>query len=226
MFYFIGMSHRCFYSKKESAKKSPGESGLIQMEEQFPMVSFAKLSKVTNEFSPANMIGQGNYGLVYKGTLGENKTLVVVKVFNLQQKGASKSFLAECQALGRIRHRNLVKIITICSSIDFKRSDFKAVVYEYMQNGSLEDWLHQSDDQAEVLNLSLIKRLNIASDVAYGIEYLHHHCQPPVVHGDLKPSNILLDHKMVAHVGDFGLARFLPIAHKASLLKLHQGQMG
>lgn len=78
-----------------------------------------------------------------------------------------------------------------------------------MQNGSLEDWLHQSDDQAEVLNLSLIQRLNIAIDVAYGIEYLHHHCQPPVVHGDLKPSNILLDHKMVAHVGDFGLARFL-----------------
>ena len=86
------------------------------------------------------------------------------------------------------------------------------IVYEYMQNGSLEEWLHQSNDQVNVgnlSNLSLIQRLSIAIDVASAIEYIHHHCQPPIVHGDLKPSNVLLDHDMVAHVGDFGLAKFL-----------------
>ncbi|KAL9459405.1 hypothetical protein AB3S75_002746 [Citrus x aurantiifolia] len=133
---------------------------------------------------------------------------VAVKVMNLNQKGATKSFVAECEALRNIRHRNLIKIITICSSIDIKGADFKAIVYEYMQCGSLEDWLHPAND--EVGNLNLILRLNIVIEVACVIEYLHHHCQQPIVHGDLKPSNVLLDHDMVAHVSDFGLARFLP----------------
>ncbi|KAK2641306.1 hypothetical protein Ddye_023069 [Dipteronia dyeriana] len=185
-------------------------SRMLHTDEQFPMVSYAELSKATDEFSPSNMIGQGRYGSVYKGILGEDRIPVAVKVINLQQKGASKSFIAECEALRNIRHRNLIKIITLCSSIDFKRADFKALVYEYMQNGSLEEWLHQNKDQVnKVSNLSLIQRLNIAIDVASAIEYLHHHCQPPIVHGDLKPSNVLLDHDMVAHVGDFGLAKFL-----------------
>ena len=185
---------------------------MLHTAEQFPMVSYAELSKATNEFSSSNMIGQGRYGSVYKGVLAEDRMSVAIKVINLQQKGASKSFIAECEALRNIRHRNLIKIITLCSSIDFKRADFKALVYEYMQNGSLEEWLHQSKDQVnKVSNLSLIQRLNIAIDVASAVEYLHHHCQPPIVHGDLKPSNVLLDHDMVAHVGDFGLAKFLSV---------------
>ncbi|XP_031271077.1 putative receptor-like protein kinase At3g47110 isoform X2 [Pistacia vera] len=180
-----------------------------RLEEQFPMVSYSELRKATNEFSSSNMIGTGSCGFVYKGILGENGMLVAVKVLNLTQKWASKSFRAECEALRSIRHRNLIKIVTICSSIDFKGADFKALVYEYMPSGSLEKWLHQSYDQLHVSNLSLLQRLNIAIDVASAIEYLHLQCQSPIVHGDLKPSNILLDHDMVARVGDFGLARFL-----------------
>ncbi|KAK9233130.1 hypothetical protein WN943_023379 [Citrus x changshan-huyou] len=179
------------------------------LEKQFPMVSYAELSKGTGEFSSSNMVGQGSFGSVYKATLGEDEMIVAVKVINLKHKGASRSFVAECEALRNIRHRNLIKIITICSSTDFKGADFKAFVFEYMENGSLKDWLHQSDDQVEVCKLSLIQRVNIAIDVASAMEYLHHHCQPPMVHGDLKPSNVLLDHDMVAHVCDFGLAKFL-----------------
>ncbi|XP_006470219.2 probable LRR receptor-like serine/threonine-protein kinase At3g47570 [Citrus sinensis] len=179
------------------------------MDQQFPMISYAELSKATNDFSSSNMIGQGSFGFVYKGILGENRMMVAVKVINLKQKGASNGFVAECQALRNIRHRNLIKIITICSSIDFKGVDFQAIVYEYMQNGSLEDWLHQSEDQQEARSLTLIQRINIIIDVASAIEYIHHHCQPPVVHGDLKPSNVLLDQDLVAHLGDFGLAKFL-----------------
>ncbi|KAH9717373.1 hypothetical protein KPL71_021787 [Citrus sinensis] len=179
------------------------------MEQQYPMVSYAQLSKATNNFSRSNLIGQGSFGSVYKGIFYENEMIVAVKVINLKQKGASRSFAAECDALRSIRHRNLIKIITICSSIDHNGDDFKALVYEYMESGSLEEWLHQSNDQLGNCTLSLIQRLNIAIDVASAIEYLHHHCQPPIVHGDLKPSNVLLDQDMVAHVGDFGLARIL-----------------
>ncbi|KAH9717374.1 hypothetical protein KPL71_021787 [Citrus sinensis] len=174
-----------------------------------PADMLTKLSKATNNFSRSNLIGQGSFGSVYKGIFYENEMIVAVKVINLKQKGASRSFAAECDALRSIRHRNLIKIITICSSIDHNGDDFKALVYEYMESGSLEEWLHQSNDQLGNCTLSLIQRLNIAIDVASAIEYLHHHCQPPIVHGDLKPSNVLLDQDMVAHVGDFGLARIL-----------------
>ncbi|XP_052295820.1 receptor kinase-like protein Xa21 [Citrus sinensis] len=94
---------------------------------------FSELSKATNNFSPANKIREGGFNIVYN---------VAMKVANLKQKEASRSFAAEFNALRNIRHRNLIKIITICSSIDFEGFDFKAIVYEYMQNGNLEQWLH------------------------------------------------------------------------------------
>ncbi|KAK9233128.1 hypothetical protein WN943_023377 [Citrus x changshan-huyou] len=199
------------YVRRRGSVRKPIDT--LPMEKQFPMVSYAELSKATCEFSQSNMIGQGSYGSVYKGILGEDEMIVAVKVINLKQKGAFRSFVAECEALRNIRHRNLTKIITICSSIDSKGADFKALVFEYMENGSLEDWLHQTNDHLEVFKLSLIQRVNIAIDVASAIEYLHHNCQPPMVHGDIKPSNVLLDNDMVAHVGDFGLSKFLSSDH-------------
>ncbi|XP_028055932.1 probable LRR receptor-like serine/threonine-protein kinase At3g47570 [Camellia sinensis] len=160
------------------------------------------------------MIGMGSFGSVYKGILDHGEKVVAVKVLNLQFRGASKSFVAECEALRRIRHRNLVKAFTACSSVDYNGNDFKALVYEFMVNGSLEDWLHANENEDEMhvesRNLNLIQRLNIAIDVASALDYLHHHCSEPIVHCDLKPSNVLLNDEMIGHVGDFGLARFLP----------------
>lgn len=171
-------------------------------------ISYAELLKATERFSSANLIGSGGYGFVYKGRLGREETPVAVKVLDLQQMGASKSFIKECDALRSIRHRNLVKIITSCSSIDNKGNEFKALVYEFMPNGSLEDWLHRNNELENPRpNLKLMQRLSIAIDIANALEYLHHHCHTRIVHCDLKPSNVLLDDAMVAHVGDFGLAR-------------------
>ena len=100
-----------------------------------------------------------------------------------------------------------------CSGIDYQGHDFKALVYEFMENGNLDEWLHPTPKMNETLekpkNLSLLQRLNIAIDVANALDYLHHHCQTPIIHCDLKPSNILLDDEMMGHVGDFGLARLL-----------------
>ncbi|KAL9455468.1 hypothetical protein AB3S75_010815 [Citrus x aurantiifolia] len=176
-------------------------------------VSYESLLKATDGFSSTHLIGIGSFGSVYKGTFDRDGTIVAIKVLNLQLGGASKSFAAECRALRNIRHRNLVRVITSCSSIDFQGNDFKALVYEYMPNGSLENWLHpdaipQTDEENdEIRNLTLLERISIAIDVASALDYLHHHCQEPTIHCDLKPSNILLDNNLTAHVGDFGLAR-------------------
>ncbi|XP_009341843.2 probable LRR receptor-like serine/threonine-protein kinase At3g47570 [Pyrus x bretschneideri] len=173
-------------------------------------VSYSELVESTNGFSRENLIGSGSFGSVYKGVVPGDGTLVAVKVLNLQQQGASKSFMDECKALRSIRHRNLLKIITACSSIDNQGQDFKSLVFQYMVNQSLDVWLHpREDEQSQSKRLSLIQRLNIAIDVASALDYIHHRCGTSIVHCDIKPSNVLLDEDMVAHVGDFGLARFL-----------------
>ncbi|XP_058109179.1 probable LRR receptor-like serine/threonine-protein kinase At3g47570 [Magnolia sinica] len=179
-------------------------------EDRYKNVSYGELLKVEDGFSSHNLIGVGSYGSVYKGYFVSDGQIVVVKVLNLQRQGASRSFLAECEALRNVRHRNLVNILASCSSIDFKGNDFKALVFKYMPNGSLEEWLHPKiDEEHRPRTLNLIQRLNIAIDAAYALDYLHHHCQTPIAHCDLKPSNVLLDNDMVAHVSDFGIARFL-----------------
>ncbi|XP_074332509.1 putative receptor-like protein kinase At3g47110 isoform X2 [Apium graveolens] len=176
---------------------------------QFLKLSYQDLLLATNEFSPTNQIGEGRYGSVYKGVLRSVEHIVAVKVLKVEVCGANKSFLAECNTLRNIRHRNLIKIITACSSTDFKGNDFKALVFEYMTNGSVEDWLHPSPShKGNERNLTLLQRLNIAIDVALGVDYLHHHSHTNIIHSDIKPSNILLDEEFVAHIGDFGLARF------------------
>ncbi|XP_077232513.1 uncharacterized protein LOC143869840 [Tasmannia lanceolata] len=196
-----------FYWIRKSRKEPSTASSLG---DQFFKVSYAELLRATNEFSLDNLIGVGSYGSVYKGILDNNQRAIAVKVLNLQQRGAYKSFDAECEALRNIRHRNLVRVLTSCSSIDFHGNDFRALVFEYMPNGNLESWLQQrGDGQHPLRNLTLIQRLNIAIDVACALDYLHHHGETPIVHRDLKPSNILLDDDMNAHLGDFGLAKFL-----------------
>ncbi|KAM7469538.1 hypothetical protein LguiA_007721 [Lonicera macranthoides] len=168
-----------------------------------------KVVIIASGFSQQNLIGSGGFGSVYKGKLNQQAdNLVAVKVLNLQKSGASKSFVTECRALRNIRHRNLVKILTYCSSIDFKGNEFKALVYEFMANGSLDMWLHPQVPGRSTA-LSLIQKLNLAIDVASAIHYLHDFCESPIIHCDLKPSNILLDDDLTAHVGDFGLARLL-----------------
>ncbi|XP_050386335.1 putative receptor-like protein kinase At3g47110 [Argentina anserina] len=179
-----------------------------------PKISYQKLHQATGGFSPSNQIGSGCFGSVYKGILDqEENNVVAIKVLNLQQRGASKSFVAECNALRNIRHKNLVKILTCCSSMDPNGNEFKALVFEYMSNGSLNEWLHR-EDQSRSLNL--LQRLNIAVDVAAALYYLHDHCEPKVIHRDIKPSNVLLDNDMVARVGDFGLARLISMTPDSS----------
>ncbi|RWR72942.1 LRR.XII-like protein [Cinnamomum micranthum f. kanehirae] len=196
-----------YYCKRSSKKKSSFNSSMGRF---FMKVTYQELQKATNGFSSDNLIGAGSHGSVYKGAFNIEEKNIAVKVLNLENRGASKSFIAECRTLRNVRHRNLVKVLSACSGIDFKGNDFKALIFEYMPNGNLDKWLHsEKDGQNHLQSLSFTQRLNIAIDVACALEYLHHHCQPPIAHCDLKPSNILLDNDMIAHVGDFGLAKLL-----------------
>ena len=191
-------------------RKRPRNASIDSTIVQLPMVSYQNLHHATDGFSSQNLIGTGSIGSVYKGCLQSEENVVAIKVLNLQKKGAHKSFIAECNAFRNIRHRNLVKIVTCCSSMDYNRNDFKALIFEYMSNGSLEEWLHpmkQIEDQSRKLNLK--ERLEIVVGVASALHYVHYECEQHIIHCDLKPSNVLLDDDMVAHVCDFGLARLV-----------------
>ncbi|KAB2615421.1 LRR receptor-like serine/threonine-protein kinase [Pyrus ussuriensis x Pyrus communis] len=146
----------------------------------------------------SNLLGTGGFGSVYRGTLSD-RIDIAVKVFNLQLEEAFKSFEKECEMLSNIRHRNLIKIISCCNDLDFK-----ALILQLMPNGSLEKWLYSPNR-----SMTLLQRLDIMKDVALALEYLHHGYSIPIVHCDVKPSNILLDDDMVAHVADFGIARLI-----------------
>ncbi|KAE8663516.1 putative LRR receptor-like serine/threonine-protein kinase [Hibiscus syriacus] len=182
------------------------ETSLLQL-------SYQSIVRATDGFSMQNLIGSGSFGSVYKGILEVNGATIAVKVLDLLNPGASRSFLAECEALKNIRHRNLVKVLTAISGVDYQGNDFKALVYEFMTNGSLEDWLypsvHMMNEQDTMKSLNFFQRVNVAIDVAHALEYLHHRCGTLIIHCDLKPSNILLDEEMVGYISDFGLAKIL-----------------
>ncbi|KAF7087479.1 hypothetical protein CFC21_090660 [Triticum aestivum] len=180
------------------------------VDDRYERIPYHALLRGTNGFSEVNLLGRGSYGAVYKCVLDNEERTLAVKVFNLGQSRYSKSFEAECEAMRRIRHRCLIKIITSCSSINQQGQEFKALVFEFMPNGNLDSWLHQpSEDPTTNNTLGLAQRLDIAVDIVDAVEYLHNYCQPLVIHCDLKPSNILLAEDMSARVGDFGISRIL-----------------
>ncbi|KAL1189615.1 LRR receptor-like serine/threonine-protein kinase EFR [Cardamine amara subsp. amara] len=200
----------CWFKKKNDASGSNSSDSIMGM--FFEKISYEELHNATSGFSSSNLIGSGNFSDVFKGLLGPENKLVAVKVLNLLRRGATKSFIAECETFKGIRHRNLVKLITVCSSLDSQGNDFKALVYEFMPKGSLDTWLQPEDLERgndHSRSLTLAEKLNIAIDVASALEYLHVYCHDPVSHCDIKPSNVLLDDDLTAHVSDFGLARLL-----------------
>ncbi|CAI8608358.1 unnamed protein product [Vicia faba] len=161
-------------------------------------ISYYELVQATNGFNEDNLIGRGGFGSVYQGKLLDGE-MIAVKVIGLNSEAKSKSFDTECNALRNLRHRNLVKIISSCSNLDFK-----SLVMEFMSNGSVDQWLYSDN-----VYLNFMQRLNIMIDVASALEYLHHGSSTPVVHCDLKPTNVLLDDDMVARVSDFGIAKLM-----------------
>ncbi|KAF8410933.1 hypothetical protein HHK36_003470 [Tetracentron sinense] len=157
--------------------------------------SYKDLQKATYNFTTE--IGQGAFGPVYKAQMYTGET-VAVKVLATNSKQGEKEFLTEVLLLGRLHHRNLVNLVGYCAE-----KGQHMLIYVYMSNGSLASHLYS--EKHEPLSWDL--RVCIALDVARGLEYLHDGAVPPIVHRDIKSSNILLDHSMRARVADFGLSR-------------------
>lgn len=185
-----------FRYRKRNAKFIDTEDGLTLA--TWRRISYQELGHATNGFNESNLLGTGGFGSVFQGKLSDGLD-IAVKVFNMQVERALQSFDDECEIMSKIRHRNLIRIISSCSNIEFK-----ALVLEYMPNGSLEKWLYSHN-----YCLDILQRLNIMIDVAAALEYLHHGSATTIVHCDLKPSNVLLDKDLVAHVSDFGIAKLL-----------------
>ncbi|KAK9269214.1 hypothetical protein L1049_000984 [Liquidambar formosana] len=160
-----------------------------------PEYSYKDLQKATYNFT--TLIGQGAFGPVYKAQMSTGET-VAVKVLATDSKQGEKEFQTEVMLLGRLHHRNLVNLVGYCAE-----KSQHMLIYVYMSKGSLASHLYS--EKQEPLNWDL--RVCIALDVARGLEYLHDGAIPPVVHRDIKSSNILLDESMRARVADFGLSR-------------------
>lgn len=159
----------------------------------------------TNNLSDEFIIGSGGSGTVYRVELPTGETVAVKKISLKDEYLLHKSFIREVKTLGRIKHRHLVKLIGCCSN-RHKGNGCNLLIYEFMENGSVWDWLHGNALKLKK-NLDWDTRFKIALGLAQGMEYLHHDCVPKIIHRDIKSSNILLDSNMDAHLGDFGLAK-------------------
>ncbi|KAL5559333.1 hypothetical protein UlMin_035544 [Ulmus minor] len=166
------------------------------------LFSYRQLAKATNEFSKENLLGRGGFGSVYKGTLRDPPTTVAVKKISATSKQGEREYLAEIRTIGRLRHKNIVKLHGWCHE-----ADNLLLVYEYMPNGSLDRFIGSRNQNQPVLNWQT--RYKILTGLASSLLYLHEECGNPVVHRDVKPNNVMLDSDYAAHLGDFGLARML-----------------
>ncbi|KAJ8767126.1 hypothetical protein K2173_013523 [Erythroxylum novogranatense] len=163
--------------------------------------SFKELEVATRGFTEQSVIGEGGYGVVYRGVLPDGSVVAVKDLLN--NKGqAEKEFKVEVEAIGKVKHKNLVGLIGYCAE-----GVRRLLVYEYVDNGNLEQWLH--GDVGHISPLTWELRMKIAIGTAKGLAYLHEGLEPKVVHRDVKSSNILLDRKWNPKVSDFGLAKLL-----------------
>ncbi|KAI8572021.1 hypothetical protein RHMOL_Rhmol01G0166600 [Rhododendron molle] len=160
-----------------------------------------ELEKATNGLADENVIGEGGYGIVYRGVLVDNTPVAVKNLLNNRGQ-AEREFKVEVEAIGRVRHKNLVRLLGYCVE-----GAYRMLVYEYVDNGNLDQWLH--GDVGEVSPLTWDIRVNVILGMAKGLAYLHEGLEPKVVHRDIKSSNILLDRQWHAKVSDFGLAKLL-----------------
>ncbi|KAK8659395.1 hypothetical protein V6N13_029598 [Hibiscus sabdariffa] len=190
----------------DSNDKDPEETGsrlvvLFQNMEICKELLIEDLLKSTNNFDQANIIGCGGFGLVYRGILPDGRK-VAVKRLSGDCGQMDREFHAEVEALSRAQHPNLVHLQGYC----MHKSD-RLLIYSFMENGSLDYWLHEKVDGPSSLDWET--RLQIAQGAARGLAYLHQSCEPHILHRDIKSSNILLDEKFKAHLADFGLARLI-----------------
>ncbi|XP_039120138.1 rust resistance kinase Lr10-like [Dioscorea cayenensis subsp. rotundata] len=179
--------------------------------------SYTDIITMTNNFK--EKLGQGGFGSVFKGRLLWDR-LVAIKILTNSKYNAGEDFINEVSTIGRIHHINVVKLIGFCSD-----GMQRALVYEYMPNGSLDKFIFSSNSGPNH-KFSLDKLIDIALGIARGLDYLHKGCDMQILHFDIKPHNILLDHNFNPKVSDFGLAKHYPKNYSLVSLSVARGTIG
>ncbi|XP_043709073.1 probable L-type lectin-domain containing receptor kinase S.5 [Telopea speciosissima] len=197
----IGVVGMVYYFNKRRVVNNPNILGALKSLPGMPReFRFGDLKKATNNFDEKMKLGQGGFGVVYKGVLPEENIEVAVKKFSRDNMKGIDDFLAELTIINRLRHKHLVRLLGWCH-----KNSLLLLVYDYMPNGSLDSHLFGGPEKT----LSWERRYNIIAGVASALHYLHDEYDQRVVHRDLKASNVMLDSSFNARLGDFGLARAL-----------------
>ncbi|XP_028056879.1 MDIS1-interacting receptor like kinase 2-like [Camellia sinensis] len=202
----VGVVLLIFCKKSRNTKNEPRQ---VNNENFFEIWSYdgkmvyESIIEATKNFSTKHCIGEGGCGTVYRAALTSGQ-VVAVKKLHVSPDGDLanlKGFTSDIRALTKIRHHNIVKLYGYCSH---RRHSF--LVYEFLEGGSLGKILSK---EGHVLYFDWIKRVNVVKDVANALSYMHHDCSPTIIHRDISSKNVLLDLESVAHISDFGTARFL-----------------
>ncbi|KAE9600684.1 putative protein kinase RLK-Pelle-RLCK-IXb family [Lupinus albus] len=196
-------------AKREAKEKDWALTALASKDFRCREYTIEDIEKATEKFSPSLKIGEGGYGPVFKGQL--DHTPVAIKLLNPEASQGRKQFQQEVEVLSTIRHPNMVLLLGACP-------EYGCLVYEYMNNGSLEDRLLMKNNSPPI---PWPKRFEIASEIATALLFLHQTKPEPLVHRDLKPANILLDRNFVSKIGDVGLARLVPPSVADSVTQYH-----
>ncbi|XP_049352362.1 leucine-rich repeat receptor protein kinase HPCA1-like isoform X2 [Solanum verrucosum] len=192
------------------------DSGGVPQLKGVKCFTFEELKKYTNNFSESNYIGSGGYGKVYKGTLPDGQLIAIKRAEQASKQGALE-FKTEIEILSRFHHKNVVSLVGFC----FRQGE-QMLVYEFIPNGSLKESLSGKSG----IKLDWKRRLRIALGAARGLQYLHDHVDPPIIHRDIKSNNILLDERLNAKVADFGLSKTMCEPDKGYVSTQVKGTMG
>lgn len=218
---YLGLRKREDRIRRENFFKQNGGLALNQRlssfggEEKLKIFAAEELQKASDNFNQSRILGQGGFGIVYKGMLHDGR-IVAIKRSKAIHKSQIKQFINEVVILSQINHRSIVKLLGCCLE-----TEFPIIVYEFVPNGTLFDHIHHNRDG----RLKWEDRLRIACEVAEAVSYMHSAASIPIFHRDIKSSNILLDNKYNAKVSDFGTSRSVP-DDKTHLTTLVQGTFG
>ena len=196
-------------ARRESQEKDRALTALGQNDVRYRKYSIEEIEEATDRFASNMKVGEGGYGPVYKGTL--DHTPVAIKVLRPDAAQGKKQFQQEVEVLSCIRHPHMVLLLGACP-------EYGCLVYEFMENGSLEDRLFRRGNSPP---LSWRKRFQIAAEIATALSFLHQTKPEPLVHRDLKPANILLDRNYVSKISDVGLARLVPASVANNVTQYH-----